>query len=207
MEQTKTHWEEIYRTKKLTDLSWTEEIPKTSISLIQTLNLPKTAKIIDIGGGDSKLVDYLVDMGYEHVTVLDISGEALDRSKKRLGNIASKVRWIENDIADFEPESFDLWHDRAAFHFLTDNEGILKYINLARHSVTPKGYLIIGTFSKNGPDKCSGLPVKQYDEHGMSLAFSNGFIKINCVQQNHETPFNTKQYFTFCTFQRTEPII
>jgi SAM-dependent methyltransferase len=181
---------------------WAQEIPKTSIEFIQTFNLDKSAKIIDIGGGDSNLVDFLLAQGFENVTVLDISKAALKRAQKRLGKNAEKVNWIESDILDFKPsENFDVWHDRAAFHFLTSKEQIESYISIAKESVS--GYLAIGTFSENGPKKCSGLDIKQYSEDELTEVMRNGFEKLKCINENHKTPFDTIQNFTFCSFRRS----
>jgi SAM-dependent methyltransferase len=163
--------------------------------------LGKRAKIIDIGGGDSKLVDYLLDQGYENISVLDISTKALEKAKNRLGNKAEKVNWIVSDITDFEPNTqYDIWHDRAAFHFLTTTEQIEKYLTIARMSVT--GYITIGTFSENGPTKCSGLEIKQYSEETLIAEFNKSFEKIRCIKEDHTTPFGTKQNFLICGFKR-----
>jgi SAM-dependent methyltransferase len=202
MKESKKHWETVYETKTPEQVSWTQEIPKTSIEFIQTFNLDKSAKIIDIGGGDSNLVDFLLAQGFENVTVLDISKAALKRAQKRLGKNAEKVNWIESDILDFKPsENFDVWHDRAAFHFLTSKEQIESYISIAKESVS--GYLAIGTFSENGPKKCSGLDIKQYSEDELTEVMRNGFEKLKCINENHKTPFDTIQNFTFCSFRRS----
>ena len=197
----KKHWETVYETKNPDQVSWTQESPKTSLDFIHSFGLPKTAKIIDIGGGDSKLVDYLLDEGFENVTVLDISAKALEKAKDRLGERANKVNWIVSDITEFEPNmTFDVWHDRATFHFLTTTEQISKYIKTARKSVT--GFLTIGTFSKNGPEKCSGLEIKQYKEEQLTMELKDGFDKIKCITEDHLTPFKTTQNFLFCSFKR-----
>lgn len=197
----KKHWETVYETKNPDQVSWTQESPKTSLDFIHSFGLPKTAKIIDIGGGDSKLVDYLLDEGFENVTVLDISAKALEKAKDRLGEKANKVNWIVSDITEFEPNmTFDVWHDRATFHFLTTTEQISKYIKTARKSVT--GFLTIGTFSKNGPEKCSGLEIKQYNEEQLTMELKDGFDKIKCITEDHLTPFKTTQNFLFCSFKR-----
>jgi 2-polyprenyl-3-methyl-5-hydroxy-6-metoxy-1,4-benzoquinol methylase len=199
--QNKNHWETVYETKNSDQVSWTQEVPKTSLDFITSYGVTKDSKIIDIGGGDSKLVDYLLDNGFENITVLDISSKALDKAKNRLGHKASKVNWIVSDITDFEPHTtFDIWHDRAAFHFLTTNEQVEKYIDIARKSVN--GLMIIGTFSENGPTKCSGLEIKQYSEQTLTSELKNGFAKIKCVTEDHMTPFNTTQNFIFCSFKR-----
>jgi Methyltransferase domain len=199
--QNKKHWETVYETKNPDQVSWTQEVPKTSLDFIHSFGLTKTAKIIDIGGGDSKLVDYLLDEGFENITVLDISVKALEKSQKRLGDKAIKVNWVVSDITEFEPTTtFDVWHDRATFHFLTTAEQVEKYMTTARNSVN--GYLTIGTFSENGPTKCSGLEIKQYSEENLTTELKNGFDKIRCVTEDHTTPFDTTQNFLFCSFKR-----
>jgi len=195
------HWDTIYRTKNPGQESWTEEVPKTSLDFIHSFGLTKKAKIIDIGGGDSKLADYLLDEGFENITVLDISANALDKAKKRLGDKAEKINWVVNDITNFRPDvTFDLWHDRATFHFLTTSKQIAKYLSTARNSVS--GFLVIGTFSDRGPEKCSGLQIKQYSEERLTVELQNGFDKLHCIKEDHTTPFGTTQNFLFCSFKR-----
>jgi len=197
----KKHWEIVYKTKNPDQVSWTQETPRTSLDFINSFKLKKTAKIIDIGGGDSTLVDFLLEEGFENITVLDISAKSLEKSKNRLGEKANKVNWIVSDITEFEPNMiYDVWHDRATFHFLTTNEQIKKYIEIAKKSVS--GFLTIGTFSQHGPKKCSGLEIKQYSEKELTSKFKNGFDKIQCVTEDHKTPFDTKQNFLFCSFKR-----
>ena len=197
----KKHWETVYKTKNSDQVSWTQETPKTSLAFINSFGLKKNAKIIDIGGGDSKLVDYLLDEGFENITVLDISAKSLEKAKNRLGEKAIKVDWIVSDITEFEPNmTYDIWHDRATFHFLTTTEQIKKYMKIARKSVT--GFLTIGTFSQNGPEKCSGLEIKQYNEEELTSELKNGFDKIKCVTEDHLTPFGTNQNFLFCSFKK-----
>ena len=197
----KNHWETVYETKSPDQVSWTQETPKTSLDFIHSFKLKKTAKIIDIGGGDSKLVDYLLDEGFENITVLDISAKALEKAQKRLGDKATKVNWVVSDITTYKPvTTFDVWHDRATFHFLTTTEQIEKYMTTARNSVN--GFLTIGTFSENGPTKCSGLEIKQYNEETLTSELKNGFDKIRCVTEDHKTPFNTTQNFLFCSFKK-----
>lgn len=195
------HWENVYETKNPDQVSWTQEKPQTSLDFIHSFGLGKEAKIIDIGGGDSHLVDFLLDEGYENITVLDISSKALEKAKARLGDKAQKVKWIVADITEFDTdETYDIWHDRAAFHFLTTSEQILKYTSIAKKNV--QGFMIIGTFSKNGPTRCSGLEIQQYDEHSMAAAFETDFEKIECHTVNHMTPFDTLQNFVFCSFKK-----
>ena len=197
----KNHWEKIYETKSPEQISWTQNVPKTSLDFIHSFGLTKTAKIIDIGGGDSKLVDYLLDEGFENITVLDISAKALEKVKQRLGEKAKMIKWVVSDITEFHPDTtFDVWHDRATFHFLTTNKQVAKYMETARNSVS--GYLTIGTFSYNGPKKCSGLDIKQYNEETLTKELQNGFTKICCVTEDHTTPFDTLQNFLFCSFKR-----
>jgi SAM-dependent methyltransferase len=197
----KNHWETVYETKNPNEVSWTQEIPKTSLDFIKSFDLTKKSKIIDIGGGDSKLVDFLIEEGFENITVLDISAKAIEKAKARLGVNAEKVNWVVSDITEFEPnETFEVWHDRATFHFLTSEEQIQKYMETARKSVS--GYLTVGTFSENGPKKCSGLEIKQYSEETLTAEMENGFEKIKCVTEDHTTPFETKQNFIFCSFKR-----
>lgn len=197
----KKHWETVYETKGPEQVSWSQEMPTTSLDLIHSFKLKKTAKIIDIGGGESKLVDYLLDEGFENITVLDISAKSLEKTKKRLGEKANRVDWIVSDITDFEPGiTFDVWHDRATFHFLTAPEEIKKYIKTARNSIND--FMILGTFSKKGPTKCSGLEIKQYSEEELALEFKEGFKKIKCLTEDHRTPFGTSQNFLFCSFKK-----
>ena len=198
--ENKKHWETVYQTKSPDQVSWTQEIPTTSLDFIHSFGLSKTASVIDIGGGDSKLVDHLLDEGFENITVLDISVKALEKSKKRLGAKAKKVNWVVSDILEFKPtNNFDLWHDRATFHFLTTTEQVEKYMTIARNSVN--GYIIIGTFSENGPTKCSGLEIKQYSEENLTAELNKDFDKIRCVTEDHLTPFATTQNFLFCSFK------
>ena len=198
---TQNHWDTVYETKNPDQVSWTQEVPKTSLDFIHSFGLAKAAKIIDIGGGDSKLADYLLDEGFENITVLDISAKALDKAKQRLGDKANKINWVVTDITEFEPDTtFDVWHDRATFHFLTTSDQVAKYMDTARKSVN--GYLTIGTFSDNGPEKCSGLTIKQYSEETLTTELKNGFDKLRCITEDHTTPFDTTQNFLFCSFKR-----
>ena len=202
-ENNKQHWDNVFTTKLPTEVSWFQEYPKTSIEFLALFSLPLSANIIDIGGGDSLFVDALLNKGYRNIWVLDISAAALERAKKRLGDKAKNVHWIVTDIIDFEPPvQFDFWHDRAAFHFLTNEESINKYVAIAETGISNNGYLVLGTFSENGPEKCSGLVIKQYNEASMSNRFEIAFNRIKCITENHVTPFNTIQNFLFCSFQK-----
>ncbi|OYU55407.1 MAG: SAM-dependent methyltransferase [Chitinophagaceae bacterium BSSC1] len=200
---TKDHWEKIFETKSENEVSWFQPYPKTSVEFLELFHLPLDANIIDIGGGDSHLVDVFLEKGYKNIYVLDISEKALERAKKRLGANGELVHWIISDIIDFHPPvKFDFWHDRAAFHFLTTEEKIDTYVQIAESSINPNGYLILGTFSENGPEKCSGLEIKQYSETSMSVRFENQFDRIKCITEEHVTPFNTIQNFVFCSFKK-----
>jgi ubiquinone/menaquinone biosynthesis C-methylase UbiE len=197
----KKHWETVYETKNPDQVSWTQEIPKTSLNLIHSFGFDKKAKIIDIGGGDSKLVDFLLEEGYENITVLDISEKAIEKAQLRLGSKAKEVNWIISDITQFEPTNqYDIWHDRAAFHFLTTETDINKYLEIFKKSSSQ--YLIIGTFSEHGPQKCSGLEIKQYSQKALTKLFQNDFQVIDCFTEDHTTPFDTIQNFIFCSFKR-----
>lgn len=199
----KKHWENIYQTKDLKDVSWYQPVPTTSLDLLKQFNIPTTAKIIDIGGGDSFLVDHLLDLGYTDLTVLDISAASLDRAKQRLGDRATKVKWIVADAATFKPTGqYDFWHDRAAFHFLTQEQEITNYINTIQKSMKPTGVLVIGAFSEQGPNKCSGIEIKQYSETTMTDRLNKFFEKIKCITVDHLTPFGTIQNFIFCSFKK-----
>ena len=196
-------WKNVYGTKQPNEVGWTLQKPQSSLNLIHSLDLPKTAKIIDVGGGDSKLVDHLLDEGFDNITVLDISSKAIDKARRRLGDKSEKIKWSVSDVLDFEPGViYDLWHDRATFHFLTAVEDVQKYISLTEQSVS--GFLILATFSDEGPEKCSGFSVHRYNEAELSREFSNSFLKIRCFPEDHPTPFGTFQNFLFCSFKRTE---
>lgn len=199
----KQHWENVYSLKAEDEVSWFQQYPKTSMEFVALFNLPLSANIIDIGGGDSHFVDALLGKGYQNIWVLDISATAIERAKKRLGSKAENVHWIVSDVREFQsPVQFDFWHDRAAFHFLTTEENIYKYVSVAEDAIEQKGYLILGTFSEAGPKKCSGLEIRQYSESSMSARFEVAFDRIQCIEENHRTPFNTVQNFLFCSFMK-----
>ena len=192
----KDFWEHVYSTKTPQQVSWTQENPKTSLNFIKNSDLEKKSAIIDVGGGDSLLVDYLLKEGYTNLTVLDISEQAIERAKKRLGTLGNIVNWIVSDVMNFESsKSFDLWHDRATFHFLTNNSEINAYKKLIFQHVTQ--YVVMATFSKDGPIKCSGLEITQYNEKKLTSIFQPTFQLLNSKQEDHQTPFNTIQNFQF----------
>ena len=201
---TKQHWENIYQAKDTVhDTSWYQNVPKTSVDLILSTGIGMNENIIDVGGGDSKLVDKLLEIGFKNISVLDISAKALQKAKMRLGEKAESVTWIEADVLEFDTEShFDIWHDRAAFHFLTKKEDIAHYVKIAGKFIKPDGHLIISTFSVNGPKKCSGLEITQYSEDSIKKTFQKDFSHIRSFEEIHTTPFNTKQNFLFNLFKR-----
>lgn len=203
----KKHWENIYQTKDLKNVSWYQPKPDTSLNFFTEFNIPLTAKVIDVGGGDSFLVDHLIEIGYQDISVLDISATAIERAKKRLGDKGKNVKWIVADAVSFKPtEKYDFWHDRAAFHFLTNEQEISNYIEIAEKSINPKGILTIGTFSKQGPKKCSGIEIKQYSEASMTEKLEKYFKKINCIKVDHKTPFDKIQNFVFCSFKKVKGV-
>ena len=197
----KEHWENVYANKTPSEVSWTQEIPKTSLELILSNSTDKSLNIIDVGGGDSLLVDFLLVEGYTNITVLDISSLAIERTQKRLGDLSNNVTWIVCDINDFKPKhKYDIWHDRAAFHFLTEENKIKNYVSLVNEFVEKQ--LILSTFSTNGPLKCSGLNITQYSSEKMDELFKDNFQLKECIFEDHITPFNTVQNFIFCNFEK-----
>lgn len=195
---TKSHWEKIYSEKSPQEVSWTQEIPSTSIEFFNDFKLNKTSPIIDIGGGESKFVDYLLENGYQNISVLDISENAINKAKKRIGKKSKNVDWIVCDINDFNPKKkYALWHDRAVFHFLTSDNEINRYVeNVKLNSEN----FIVGTFSTSGPKKCSGLEITQYDKNLLSKLFKESMTIKKAEYINHITPFETTQNFIFCSF-------
>ena len=195
------HWEKVYQTKSPEQVSWTQTVPKTSLEFILSSGLSPKAKIIDVGGGDSNLVDFLLDKGFENITVLDISAKALEKAKRRLGKKAEKINWVVSDVLDFKPECcYDLWHDRATFHFLNEEQDVTQYMDIVRKAVGE--YLVLATFSEEGPEKCSGLTVHRYSEEQLHSVLSNDFNKIRCVKEDHVTPSKSVQNFLFCSFRK-----
>jgi len=200
--EAKEHWESIYQTKKPNEVSWYQEKPTTSLNLIAEVGLGKNAGIIDIGAGDSKLVDNLLALGFRNITVLDISSVALEKAKKRLGNRADAVKWIVSDLREFETsDRYDIWHDRAVLHFLTREEDINKYVEVVRRLLKTNGYLILSTFSENGPKRCSGLDIKQYSEDSIKELFSD-FKHLKSFEEEHLTPWGASQIFMYIIFRK-----
>jgi cyclopropane fatty-acyl-phospholipid synthase-like methyltransferase len=199
----KQHWENVFSQKQENEVSWYQPLPKSSIVFFESQKLPKDANIIDVGSGDSYFIDYLLEKGYENIYALDISENSLMRLKKRLGAKSDSIHFIVSDILDFKPTvKFDYWHDRAAFHFLSDTAEVNKYLTISNEAIAKNGNLMVATFSDSGPLKCSGLNIKQYSKIDLENQFSNYFQKIKCIEEVHSTPFNTNQIFTFCSFKK-----
>lgn len=200
----KSHWENIYSTKKINEVSWYQPNPEIGLNLIEKYSNGKNDNIIDVGAGDSFLPDFLVEKGYSSINVLDISANAIQRAQQRLGDNASKINWIISDVTEFSPnQTFQIWYDRAAFHFLTDAESIRQYYSNLLDGTDKGSIVIIGTFSENGPLKCSGIEIKQYSKDDMITAFEKDFELVEFINTNHDTPFDTVQNFNFGVFRRT----
>jgi len=199
----KEHWENVFQTKDTSGVSWYQRVPETSLKLIEELKLPKSSPIIEIGSGDSFLGDHLLAQGYSAISLLDISDRAFEIVKARLVDDAKKITFISADVINFKSKlKYKLWHDRAVFHFLTDKDDISKYLQNATDYIESGGYMIIGTFSKDGPNLCSDLEVQQYSEKEITDRFKKDFALIKCFYENHVTPSGSKQNFLFCIFKR-----
>lgn len=197
------HWETVYQTKDTTKVGWHQTKPQISLDFISKTHLPKNASVLDVGGGDSKLVDYLLADGFQDITVLDISETALEKIKHRLKERQVQVKFVVSNILDFHPiEKISLWHDRAVFHFLTGEKEQKDYLRLAQENIVSGGYLIIATFSKSGPSICSGLPVQQYDIQDLEEFFRLEFHLLEGINYDHITPGGSPQNYSVCLFQR-----
>lgn len=196
----KPYWEQIYHTKAVTQVSWYQLHPSLSLQHIQNTGVSKTGHIIDVGGGASTLVDHLLEDGFQQVTVLDISAAALEIVQQRLGPRARLVTWLEADItrATLPHQEYDVWHDRAVFHFLMEREDRQRYVNAVREAVKPGGHVIVATFASDGPERCSGLEVVRYDSEGLHNEFGADFELLDSVREEHQTPFGTEQKFIYC---------
>ena len=198
------HWEGVFLRKEDPDVSWFQAVPETSLALVEACAVPHDAALIDVGSGSSRLVDHLLDRGYRDVTALDISAAALDRSRARLGARAADVHWVVADITRFEPaRRYRLWHDRAAFHFLTDEADRRLYRSVAEAAVAPDGWLILAAFAPHGPTRCSGLEVQRHDGASMSAALGASFVLVDEQVVDHATPSGAVQPFTFARFRRS----
>ncbi len=199
----RAHWESVYAAKGEKDVSWYQENPALSLDLIAAVRATPQTTIIDVGGGASRLVDSLLAKGFHAITVLDLSAAALEAAKSRLGAQAAKVRWIAADATVWEPtEVYDLWHDRAAFHFLTEEQDRAAYVDRMKRALRGGGHAIIATFAPDGPERCSGLPVMRYDAESLGRTLGKGFELIETRRQSHSTPRGAIQSFQFCAFLR-----
>jgi len=199
----KKHWEDIYQSKKIDEFSWFQPEPIVSLELIKQVGISPSAKVIDIGGGDSLFVDHLIKLGFTSIAVLDISQTAIDRAKNRVNQENCLIKWINSDITTFvSSEKYDLWHDRATFHFLIEEKEIENYMQLLKNNIKKDGIVVIGTFSENGPKKCSGIEIKQYSENSMNQLFADGFQNIKFKTVQHITPNGNSQNFIFGCFKK-----
>jgi len=198
--QSKDHWEKVYSTKDEDEVSWFQEHAKLSLKLIQNSGTPKIASIIDVGGGASMLVDDLLSSGYRSITVLDLSKAALAKAKARLGDQASTVNWLEANVieAELPMHSYDVWHDRAVFHFLNTPEERHAYVQTVLRTVKPGGLVIVATFAEDGPTMCSGLPVQRYSANALHAEFGDPFLFIGHEKESHHTPGGNEQKFVYC---------
>ena len=198
----KAHWEQVYQSKRFEEVSWFQSVPETSIQFFEKLNLPETAKIIDIGAGESHFVDYLLDKGYQNITLVDISEEALKKTQIRLGDRGKLVKYVVADAGTFKTtEKYDFWHDRATFHFLTEITEIEHYTQNICRSLTSGADFLIGTFAEGGPKKCSGLETSQYSADDLSEVFARCLSLKKSIKADHKTPDGTVQKFVFCLFK------
>ena len=197
----KKHWENIYQKKEIDGVSWYQKVPVESLQLIKKYSISNSDKIIDIGCGKSFLADNLLELNYTDISLVDISSNALKEVKDRLQN--KSLNFIETDILNFNSnDKYDIWHDRAVFHFITGREGIKKYISLCNEYINKEGVLIIGTFAEDGPLKCSGLEIKRYSVDQISDLFKETFELVESFKMLHKTPFDTEQSFSFCVLRK-----
>lgn len=197
----RTHWQRVYREKDPTEVSWYQPVPEKSLQLIRSTGVRRDDAILDAGGGASILVDHLLDEGYSDLSVLDISGHALQRSRARLGELAGNVSWIEADVTEFEPlRPYALWHDRAVFHFLTDLHDRDKYIAVICRALQPGGYFVLATFGPQGPERCSGLEIRRYDIKELQELFGAHFTLCSYELDVHSTPTGATQQFLYSSW-------
>jgi SAM-dependent methyltransferase len=199
-----THWEKVYASKRENELSWFQENPAPSLDLILKATPTTASAVIDVGGGESRLVDALIENGFRAVTVLDLSDTALVAAKARLGNRADQVKWVVADVTEWDPHAaaYDVWHDRAAFHFLTEECERSAYVACLTKAVKLGGHAIIATFAPDGPERCSGLPVARYDAQSLHRAVGDAFELIETLRHEHWTPWGSEQHFQFSLFRR-----
>jgi 2-polyprenyl-3-methyl-5-hydroxy-6-metoxy-1,4-benzoquinol methylase len=198
--ENKDHWEDVYHKRAVTDVSWYQIHPSMSLRYILNTGIGKDGQIIDVGGGASTLVDHLLENGFQSMTVLDISASALEVARQRLGPRGIAVNWLEADItkANLPHHTYDIWHDRAVFHFLTHPGDRQRYVQAVKQTVKPGGHVIVATFASDGPDHCSGLEVARYEPEGLHDEFGVDFVLLDSTHEEHNTPFGTTQKFIYC---------
>lgn len=200
----KRHWEEIFSTKTVQEMSWTQECATQSLELIALAKIGSSSQIIDVGSGESVLIKELLGLGFRNLTVLDISEAAISKAKETFGTSESSINWVVSDVlaANLKKEFFDLWHDRAVFHFLTEKKQRDLYVAKLEASLRPGGFAIIATFSLSGPEKCSGLPVLRYDAKSLQAELGHNFRLIKSTPESHSTPWGKEQNFLYCLFKK-----
>ena len=199
----KAHWDEVYSNKSPLEVSWYQKEPALSLQLIDNTGISTDAAIIDIGGGASTLVDHLNERNYKHLAILDISGNALAYAKERLASAADEIEWFESDITTFQsPHQFDLWHDRAVFHFLTEGNDRKRYVKTLKQTLKPGGHLIMAAFAIGGPSKCSGLDIVQYDAEKLLAELGSDFTLVEEDSEVHVTPTEKAQHFAYFRFMK-----
>ncbi len=202
--KTEKHWNKIYAKKAPTEVSWYAPKLERSMGFIEQCAMGPQAQIIDVGAGACNLADDLLERGYENLTILDVSHRALEKTRQRLGPRASQITWLVDDVttADLPAARYDVWHDRAVFHFLTDEQARQRYVRNVLHAVKPGGHVIVATFGLQGPEKCSGLEVKRYDPNGLHGEFGAPFTKVDSATEKHRTPWGSEQEFIYCYCRR-----
>lgn len=202
--QRKVHWENVYSTKSADEVSWYQPHAERSLAMIRSTGVPRAGAIIDVGGGASTLVDDLVGEGYQDLTVLDLSAAALEIARRRLGHQAENVNWLEGDVttAELPDRHYDIWHDRAVFHFLIDEQDRRGYVAKVMRAVKSSGHVIIATFAEDGPAKCSGLPVMRYSAERLRAELGPSFTLVQQEHESHHTPAGAIQKFVYCYCRR-----
>ncbi|MDQ6738334.1 MAG: class I SAM-dependent methyltransferase [Gemmatimonadota bacterium] len=203
------HWEAVYETKATDAVSWYQPSAARSLALVQRVAPEHDARIIDVGGGASVLVDELLAAGYGNITVLDIAQTALDEDRKRLGVLENAISWVAGDVCDvrLDTNTYDIWHDRAVFHFLTDAADRAAYVRQLRRALKPGGHVVIAAFAEDGPEKCSGLPVVRYSCEAIHRGLGNDFDVVITERELHRTPWGSEQSFVYCVFRRRPPSV
>lgn len=199
----KIHWEDVYDKKNVDEVSWYQAHPELSLHMIKFAKLSLDDPIIDVGGGASKLVDHLIELGFRNISVLDISENALDKTRQRLGDKGKNIQWLASDILEFNPKTpYLFWHDRAVFHFLTDLKERQQYLETMKRAIFHSAYAMIATFALNGPEKCSGLPVQRYSYESLEQTLGSDYHLMTKEQETHTTPAGKQQSFTYGLFKR-----